>query len=70
MAGTDLLLICALAFAGVFLLLACLAAVMRLIMAVFPKLEDKADTALLAAVASAAAAMYPGTRVTKIEETR
>ena len=70
MGTTALLFICAAAFAGVFALLALLAAVMRVIILVFPKIEERTDAALMAAVASAAAALYPGTKVTKIEETR
>jgi hypothetical protein len=68
MGSIDLLMICASAFVGVFLLLSLLAIVMRLIMVVFPQRAKATDAAVLAAVAAAVSAGYPGTRITNIEE--
>jgi uncharacterized membrane protein YqjE len=68
MESADLLLICASAFVAVFLLLALLSLVMRLITAVFPQHEMVADAAYVAAITAAVASLYPGTRVTKVEE--
>jgi len=68
MNSTDLLSICIAAFVGVFLLLAILAALMRLILVLFPESAKKFDAAILAAISMTAQANYPGTKVTKIEE--
>ena len=64
----DLLVICTVAFIAVFLLLSLLAAVMRLLIAVYPEKAAGIDGAVLAAVSSAASAAFPGMKVTKIEE--
>ncbi len=66
----DLLVICASAITAVFVLLAFLAVVMRVLMAVFPAKEEGIDPATIAAVTAAAAVAMPGTKVTKIEEVR
>lgn len=42
--------------------------VMRLILVVFPDRGKKTDAAVLATVASVLHTMYPGTKITKIEE--
>ncbi len=68
MGSLELLFICASAFAAVFLLLTFLALVMRLILVIFPYKEPSSDSAMLAAVAAAVAAIYPGTKITKVEE--
>ncbi len=68
MGSLDLLVICVSAFVVVFLILTLLALVMRLIMAVFPEKVVKADSAYLAAIASVISTIYPGTRITKVEE--
>ncbi len=69
MGSLDLLLICVSAFIGVFILLSVLALIMRLIIAVFPeKAEAVSDTAVVAALATVVTAVYPGTRITKVEE--
>jgi hypothetical protein len=70
MGSPDLLLICVSSFAAVFLLLSVLALVMRALMALFPHRTDLTDTAMLAAVAAAVSAAYPGATITRIEETR
>jgi hypothetical protein len=66
----NLLAICASAFVAVFLLLTFLAVVMRLLMAAFPERVEGIDPAIIAAVSSAAAFAFPGTKVTKVEEIR
>lgn len=68
MGSPELLVICISAFIAVFVLLAVLAVVMRLIIIIFPQKTPVGDTAMLAAVASVAATLYPGTKITKVEE--
>jgi hypothetical protein len=68
MGPPNLLLICASAFAAVFLLLAFLSLVMRIMIAVFPQKKASGDPAVYAAVAAAASAAYPGTKITRFEE--
>lgn len=63
----DLPIICVSAFAAVFLLLSVLAGVMRIIVVLFPEKAGVTDT-VAAAAASAVTALYPGTRITRIEE--
>lgn len=66
----DLLSMCLTAFVAVFLLLSVLALVMRLITYVFPMKEEKTDAALISAISTTYQAIYPNTRITKIEETK
>jgi hypothetical protein len=67
----NLLVICLAAFVSVFLLLSLLAAVMRVLIVVYPEqVAGGTDAAVLAAVTSAVTAAYPGTKVTKVEEIR
>jgi hypothetical protein len=68
MDAPGLLTICISAFVAVFFLLSVLAVVMRLIQVAFPAREGGGDLAVLAAVTSAVAALYPNSRITKIEE--
>ncbi len=68
MGSPELLVICISAFIAVFVLLAVLALVMRLIIVIFPQKTVVGDTAMIAAVASVAATLYPGTKITKVEE--
>ncbi len=68
MGSLDLLNMCVAAFSAVFLLLALLALVMRLIIVAFPHKTTGTDAAVFAAVATALSTVYPGTRITKIEE--
>jgi hypothetical protein len=70
MTEPNLLAICVFAFIAVFLLLTTLALVMRVLTTVFPQREDDADVALVAALSAAAAAAYPGMRITSIQEIR
>ncbi len=69
MTEPDLLVICAAAFVAVIALLSFLAGVIRLLTAIFP-VPDDIDAAVVAAVSSAAARAFPGTRVTNIKEIR
>ncbi|MEE9555409.1 MAG: hypothetical protein V3W18_14070 [candidate division Zixibacteria bacterium] len=68
METVNLVMVCASAFVGVFLLLSFLALVMKAITAVFPQKSAGSDAAILAAVASTVSSAYPGTKITKIEE--
>ena len=68
MESLDLLAICASAFVGVFLLLTVLALVMRLIIVLFPERESAGDSAMIAAVSTVLQTVYPGTKITKVEE--
>ena len=63
-----LLTVCGVAFLAVFVLLIALAVVIRLITLAFPMRGQSGNAALVAAISTATAAFYPGTRVTRIEE--
>ena len=67
MDSLELLFICISAFIAVFVLLAILALVMRVIMVLFPQRAQVADAVVYAAVASAVTALYPGTKISKVE---
>lgn len=69
MAEPNLLVISVAAFTAVIVLLSLLAGIIRLLTTIFP-VEEDGDAAVLAAISTAAARAYPGTRVTKIEEQR
>lgn len=70
MEETNLLMICLSAFVAVFILLGALAAIMQILIKVFPAriVLQKDDAALYAAIASTMHSIYPGTKITKIEE--
>jgi hypothetical protein len=68
MGTQNLLVICTSAFAAVFLLLAFLSLVMRIIITIFPQRLSKDDAAVFAAVATSVSAVYPGTKITRFEE--
>ena len=71
MDSNQLLFICLSSLLAVFVLLTVLAVTMRILVAVFPATLEKlagSDAALLAAVTTAAASIYPGMRVTRVEE--
>jgi hypothetical protein len=53
---------------AVFVLLGLLAVIMRLITVVFPVREGRIDSAVVAAITTAVASIYPGATVTRIEE--
>jgi hypothetical protein len=63
----EFYLICGVAFLIVFLILAILALLMRIIILVFPEKIAGADTAMIAAVTTAVQTFFPGTKITKIE---
>jgi hypothetical protein len=64
----DLLIICASAFAAVFVLLGFLALIMRVITAVFPAKDIGSDAVVMAALAGVMQTVYPGTKITRVEE--
>jgi hypothetical protein len=68
MQSTDLLMICISAFIAVFVLLTVLAVLMRLIIVFFPQKKALSDAAVLAAVTTVMHSLYPGTKVTRVEE--
>jgi hypothetical protein len=68
MESPELLVICGVAFFFVFALLAFLALIMRLIIFVFPEKMIKTDAAVIAAVSGAVQSVFPGTKITNIEE--
>jgi hypothetical protein len=68
MTSPELLWICVTAFAAVGVILAVLAAIMRLILVVFPQTEEEAtDPMVIASVATVLQTLYPGTKITKVE---
>jgi TRAP-type C4-dicarboxylate transport system permease small subunit len=71
MESNQLLFVCLSALVAVFVLLTVLAVTMRILIAVFPEALGKlakSDAALLAAITTAASSIYPGMRVTRVEE--
>lgn len=67
----DLLVICGTALLAVFVVLTCLAAVMRVLILLYPQADQRADAiepTLVAAITEGVTAAYPGTKVTAIEE--
>ena len=67
----QLLFVCLSSLLAVFVLLTLLALTMRVLVAVFPQTIEKlarSDAALLAAITTAVASIYPGMRVTRVEE--
>ncbi len=70
MSSPDLLTICGSAFIAVFVLLSFLALVMRLIIFLFPEKIAGTNVAVIAAIANTYKTLYPGTKLTKIEEVK
>jgi hypothetical protein len=69
MDDTNLLAVCGFAFGSVFLLLAILAGVIRLVTVAFPQRpRSRIDPALVAALGATAAVVCPGAHVTRIVE--
>lgn len=64
----NLIAACGIAFLAVFLLLMLLAGLMKLITAVFPVRDASVDPTVVAAVYSAVAVLYPGSKVTTMKE--
>jgi hypothetical protein len=65
---TELYMICGIAFLIVFIILALLAFLMRIIMLIFPEKVAEIDPAIIAAVAATVQTIFPGTKMTKLEE--
>jgi hypothetical protein len=70
MGEPNLATLCLTAFAAVFVLLALLAGVMEIIMRIFPQKAVQVETAHVAAITTTYSALYPGAKVTRIEESR
>ena len=68
MEPTSLVLITITAFFMVFLILAVLSLVMMLIIFIFPEKEPQTDAATLAALTAAVQCIFPGTKISKVEE--
>ncbi|NOR13811.1 MAG: hypothetical protein GQ545_11215 [Candidatus Aminicenantes bacterium] len=68
METTELYMICGIAFLVVFVILTLLAFLMRIIMLIFPEKVAEIDSALIAAVAATVQTVFPGTKITKLEE--
>jgi hypothetical protein len=67
MEANNLYLICGIAFLTVFVILAILALLMRLILLIFPEKRTEVDAAMIAAVTTAVQNLFPGTKISKIE---
>jgi hypothetical protein len=68
METTELYMICGIAFLVVFIILALLAFIMRIIMLIFPEKVAGTDSAMIATVAATFQTIFPGTKITKFEE--
>lgn len=68
MPSQNLLIISGIAFLFVFIILAVLAVIMRLIIIIFPEKQSTTDSAVLAAVTGAVMSFFPGTKILKVEE--
>jgi len=64
----ELYMICGIAFLVVFIILALLAFIMRIIMLIFPEKVAGTDLAMIAAIAATVQTIFPGTKITKLEE--
>jgi len=70
MESYELISICLSAFIAVFLILSILAVFMRLITGIFSVNDSKEDPAVIAALTTFINQYYPGTKITKIEESK
>ena len=70
MVPSDILLISFSALLTVFIILSGLAVIMQLILRFFPVKESQEDVAIYSAIASVYSSLYPGTKITKIEEAK
>ena len=59
---------CGIAFLVVFIILALLAFLMRIIMLIFPEKVAGIDPAIIAAVAATVQTIFPGMKMTKLKE--
>ena len=64
----NLLAVSITAFTAVFILLALLAGVMRLITSIFPKVDELVSKTHIAVITTSLWALIPGSKVTRIEE--
>lgn len=70
MSSSELFIICGVAFLFVFVILSVLSFSMRLIILIFPEKKIGGDAAVVAALATAVNRIFPGTKITQIEEKR
>ena len=70
MESYELIPICLSALIAVFLILSILAVFMRLITEFFSVKDTKEDSAVIAALTTIVNQYYPGTKITKIEESK
>jgi hypothetical protein len=68
MDAPGIISICISAILTVFLILSVLAISINIITRLFPFKEEKEDTTIFAAIASGYSVIYPGNKITKIEE--
>lgn len=64
----EIAVICGVAFFMVFLILTLLALVMRLIILFFPEKKAVSDAAMIAAITASIQTVFPGKKVTTVEE--
>jgi len=64
----ELVVICGVAFFMVFVILALLAFMMRLIILIFPEKIAVSDAAMIAAITASIQTVFPGKKVTTFEE--
>ena len=68
MESYELIYVCGTAFLWVFSILLLLALVIRVITLVFPEKQQGPDTAVIAALSAVLSSIFPGTKITQIEE--
>ena len=68
MGTANLFVLCVVAIGWVFTILAVLALMMRLIILIFPEKKGKIDGAVLAAITTTAQSIFPGMKITNVEE--
>ena len=68
MENPDLVSVCLSAFIGVFIVLTILAAILRLIIVLFPAKVIDDSSAIVAAITSTYSIKYPGTKISNIQE--
>lgn len=68
MASLEFLRICGAAFLSVFTILIVLALVMRLIIIIFPEKKAGVDAEVVTALAASLQSVFPGTKITRLEE--
>ena len=70
MEATNLFSACLIALASVFTLLGSLAVIFELITVLFPARRHRIDPVLIAAISTTVTSVYPGAKLTRIEEER